>query len=192
MFVRGVIGGFFMTGILLAAVTAEELQLPAGVVNVVLPEFGNRIGPGSDYGLANVEPVEVGWSPGRGQEIRIVRTSQELRLSRQRNEARFQVRLGAIEGFYFWIETPPVYADWHVTLSVVYPDGYQEPVFSADILPEGIHFAQVPRRTLLEVQVSSIEQTFKSSKWFIFTVSPVYFALWPDLRPIPYQRAWGG
>lgn len=188
MIFRGFMAGFLIVGTLFATAVGEE-ELPADVVNVALPEFGDRIGPGSDYGLANIEPVEVGWGVGRGREIRIVRTPRELRLSR-RNEARFQVRLGEVKGVYFWIEAPPVHGQWHVSLTVVYPDGYRETIFSKDMRREGINFAWVPPRALLEIQVSSIEQTFKLSKRFIFTVSPVLISLWPNFLPVPNKSLW--
>ena len=79
MLLKGIIVGFFAVGMLLGHAGAEEL-LSAGVVNVALPEFGGRLGAGSDYGLANVEPVEVRKGMGREPEIRILRTSQEFRL----------------------------------------------------------------------------------------------------------------
>ncbi len=182
--------GFLLLGFLSFPAVAEELLLPADVVNVALPEFGDRVGAGSDYGLANAEPVEEGLGVGRGQEIRIVRTPRELSLSR-RNEARFQIRLGEVTGLYFWIETPPVYRQWHGNLTVLHPDGYQETIFSQDLNPEIINFVYVSPKALLEVRITSVNRSLQLSKTFIFTASPVRFALWPDFLPIPHQTGEG-
>ena len=180
---KGLIGGFLVVGILLTPAAAEEL-LPAGVINVALPEFGDRLGAGSDYGVANVEPVEVGQATGRARQIRIVRTPQALRLS-QRNEARFQVRLGEVQDIYFWIESPPVMGGWRLNLTAVYPDGYRQTIFSQDLLREAEYYARVPPRALLEVRVASKERNPGIRKRFIFTVSPIHLSLWINSRPVP-------
>jgi hypothetical protein len=179
-------------GLLLASGPAvpawADDPLPAGVVNVALAEFGDRVGAGSDYGLANAEPVEVGPGVGRGREVRIVRTPRELRLSRLRNEARFQVRVGKVEALFFWIETPPVHGQWHVSIASRALDGGQEQIYSADVHPMVIQAIRVPPQAVLDVKVSSVEQTFRLSKRFLFTVSPVQFALWPEMLPVPYRE----
>jgi len=182
--------GMLLAGVLSFPTNAEQLLLPSEVVNVALPEFGDRIGAGSDYGLVNAEPVEVGPGVGRGQEIRIVRTSRDLSLSR-RNETRFQIRLGEITSLYFWIETPPVYRQWHTSLTVLHIDGYQETIFSKNLQPGAINFVYVPPQALLEVRITSLNRSLQLSKRFIFTASPVRFALWPDFRPTPYQTGEG-
>jgi hypothetical protein len=188
MCLRGLTGGFLVVGMLLAPAGAEEL-LPAGVINVTLPEFGDRLGAGSDYGLANVEPVGVEQGMGRGRQIRIVRTPQALRLSR-RNEARFQVRLGEVEGIYFWIESPPVIGSWGLSLSAVYPDGFRETIFSQDLLREAEYFARVPPRALLEIRVTSKERDLRIRKRFILTVSPIHLSFWSNSGPVPNQANW--
>ena len=189
MCLRGLTGGFLVVGMLLAPAVAEEL-LPAGVINVALPEFGDQLGTGSDYGLANVEPVEVRKGMERGRQIRIVRTLQALRLSR-RNEARFQVRLGDVEGIYFWIESPPVIGRWGLSLSAIYPDGYRELIFSQDLRREAEYFAPVPPRSLLEFRVTSNARNLGPRKRFIFTVSPIHFSFWSNFRPVPYTSEGG-
>jgi len=176
---------FFLTGLLSAPVTAEEM-LPAGVVNVARPNFGDRIGGGADYGLANVKPIEIAQDGMQDREIRIVRTTRDLRLSR-RNEARFQVRLGQVESVYFWLEAPLVYGQWHLRILASSFDGTRIPIFEGDVQPEVINFAWSPAGSVLEFHVSSIEQTFKLSKRFLFTVSPARFSLWPKLHPIPHR-----
>jgi len=55
MLFRRLIIGLLLASTMLAPTTAKG-DLPAGVVNVVRPEFGDRIA-GGDYGLANVQRV---------------------------------------------------------------------------------------------------------------------------------------
>jgi len=172
-----------MTSMLLASRVAKG-DLPAGVVNVVLPEFGNRIS-GGDYGLANAQRVEVSRDPGQPQEIRIVRALKELRLSR-RGEARFQVLVGEVGAIYTWVESPPVQGAWQLDLSVVHPDGYRQPILSEEWLREGQYVPGVPPNAVLEFRVTSKERNLKLSKRFIFTVSPVSLSLWSDFRPVPF------
>src|SRR5262245_2219983 len=117
MCLRSLMQGLLLLGILHASAGAEELFLPAGVVNVAFPEFGDSLSPESDYGLANLRPVEVIREGELDQEIHIVRTPRELRLVRlgeRRYEARFQVKLGKVEVVYFWLETPPMHGQWRI------------------------------------------------------------------------------
>ena len=157
---------------------------PFEVVNVAVPEFGDRIG-GGDYGLANVEPLEVGPNVGRDRAIRVVRTPREFRLSRH-GEARFQVQLGEVKAVYFWIESPPVQGAWRLSIAISHPDGYRESIFSEDLLRESVYFAHVPSRALLEFRVTSKEHALRLSKQFIFTVSPVDISFWSSFRQVPY------
>jgi hypothetical protein len=188
----------FVCGLLVLAVlrvpaVAEELLLPSDVVNVAFPEFGDSVGPESDYGLANLSPVEVVREGEADQEIHLVRTPCELRLSRlreRRYEARFQVKLGKVELVYFWLETPPLHGQWRITLSIVSADGSRETVFDRDVSTEVFHYANTPPGTTLEFRVSSVEQLLKFSKRFLFTVSPVRFSLWPGFRPTPHRSLW--
>lgn len=157
---------------------------PYEVINVAVPGFGDRIG-GGDYGLANVEPLEVGRNVGRDPAIRVVRTPREFRLSR-RGEARFQVQIGEVQAIYFWVESPPVQGAWHLSVAISHPDGYRQSIFSEDLLRESVYFAHVPPRALLEFRVTSKERTLRLSKRFIFTVSPVHISLLSGFRQVPY------
>ncbi len=182
-----------LLGILRTSAGAEDLFLPADVVNVAFPEFGDSVGPESDYGLANLKPVEVIRDGEPDQEIRIVRTPRELRLTKLRErrfEARFQVKVGQVNTVYFWLEAPPVQSQWSVTLTVVYPDGSRETLFDSNVKPEVTNYVLTAPGVLLDFRVSSVEQTFKLSKRFLFTVSPARFSLWPNFRPIPYRTLW--
>jgi hypothetical protein len=190
---RSLVSSLLLLGILHASARAEELSLPADVVNVAFPEFGDAVGLESDYGLANITPVEVIREGEPDQETRIVRTPRELRLSRlraKRYEAHFQVKVGQVNTVYFWLEAPPVLSQWSVTLTVVYPDGSRETVFDANVKPEVTNYVLTAPGVLLDFRVSSVEQTFKLSKRFLFTVSPARFSLWPNFRPIPYRTLW--
>ena len=189
MFLRSIVCGLLLLGFQPALSRAEELQLPAGVVNVALPDFGDRSTPGSDYGMANVKPIEVAGDGQQAQEIRIVRPRQELRLSR-RNEARFQVRLGQVEIVYFWLEAPPVHSQWRLRISVIYPDNAKETIFDSTMKGDVINYVRVPAGAVLEFDMSSIEQTFKLSKRFLLTVSPISFTMWPNFLPVPNRTFW--
>lgn len=190
---RRVISSLILLGFLLCsfftgfALALEEL--PSGVVNVARPEFGSRVGGGSDYGLANDRPVEVVRQGGGGMEIRMVRTPIELRLS-TRNEARFQVKIGDTNLVYFWMEAPRVHGQWHVKLTAIYPDQYRKVIFSRNLRNRVTNFTYVDPRTHLEIEITSIEQTFKLSKRFAFMVTPERFWTWPDHLPIPQRYLW--
>jgi hypothetical protein len=189
MLFRSLIYGVLLLRFLPSPACAEELQLPAGVVNVALPDFGDRSSPGSDYGMANIKPIEIARDGQQAEEIRIVRPRQELRFSR-RNEARFQVRLGQVDIVYFWLEAPPVHGQWRLRISVIYPDNARETIFDNTMKGEVINFARTPAGAVLEFAMSSIEQTFKLSKRFLLTVSPVSFTMWPNFLPVPNRTFW--
>lgn len=166
----------------------EELQLPPGVLNVALPDFGDQVG-GGNYGLANHVPVEVREDVPAAQRIRVVRTPRALQLSR-RNRADFQILLGNVEVVWFWVEAPPVHGQWRVQITATYADRYQEPVFSALVKPEVIQYCYVPPHALLDVRVSSIEQTFRLSKRFLFNLVPTRLVLWREHQPYPRRELW--
>ena len=200
--------------LLRALATAEEQPFstplyspPFGAVNVVQADFGNGIG-GGDYGLANIEPIEVSPRVGQGDMIRIVRTAM-LGLS-HRNEARFQVLLGETKEAYCWIESlSPVWA-WRVVITALLPDGYSEPVFNQDMLPTAQYYLRVPPRALLEFRVTprahsiTLNERSNSSggasiartaldpsrvglnRQFQFTISPTGLMLWQDFKQIPF------
>jgi hypothetical protein len=189
MLFRSLVSAFLLLGFLPSSACAEELQLPAGVVNVALLDFGDRSSPGSDYGMANIKPIEVARDGQQAEEIRIVRPRQELRLS-QRNEARFQVRLGQVDVVYFWLEAPPVHGQWRLRISVIFPDNTREPIFDSNMKGDVINFARTPAGAVLDFDMSSVEQTFKLSKRFLLTVSPVNFTIWPNFLPVPNRTLW--
>lgn len=189
MLLRRLLSGLLLFELLASPSRAEDLPLPAGVVNVASPEFGDRSSPGSDYGMANVKPIEVARDGQQAEEIRIVRPRQELRLSR-RNEARFQVRLGQVNVVYFWLETPPVYAQWRLRIAVIYPDNAREIIYDNTLKGDVINYTWAPAGAVLEFHMSSVGQTFKLSKQFLLTVSPANFALWPNFLPVPSRTLW--
>lgn len=183
-----------ISGILCAGVSECMSQtmgnLPSNIVNVILPEFGNRVKGGYDYGAANTTPLEMSYDPGQGQVIRIVRTPPGMSLS-HRKQLRFRVLLGEVNLIYFWIEAPHVSGQWNATLTSIYPDLFRKVIFSHNMQNRVINYAYVDPWTTLEVQMKSIEQTMKLSKHFAFTVSPVLFSTWPDnFFPIPFRNYW--
>ncbi len=163
-----------------------EMNLPPGVLNVALPNFGNHIG-GGDYGLANDVPVEVREDAAPEQRIRIVRTPQAMRLSKQ-NVATFRVLLGNVETIWFWLEAPPVHGQWRINIKATYADKYQEPILGAVLQPDIIQYCYVPPHAILDIRIISIEQTFKLSKKFIFTLTPTQTVLWRDYFPYPRRE----
>jgi hypothetical protein len=165
-----------------------EMNLPPGVLNVALPDFTNHVG-GGDYGLANNVPVEVREDVAPEQRLRIVRTPHPMRLSNQ-NRATFKVLLGNVETIWFWLEAPPVHGQWRLNIKATYADKYQEPIFGAVLQPDVIQYCYVPPHALLDIRVSSIEQTFKLSKKFLFTLTPARLVLWRDHIPYPRRELW--
>lgn len=165
-----------------------EMQPPPGVLNVVLPDFGNQVG-GGDYGLANHVPVEVREDVPAAQRIRIVRSLHTMRLSRQ-NQARFQILLGNVDTVWFWLEAPPVHSQWRLQITATYADRYREPIFGAIMKPDVIQYCYVPPNALLDIRVSSIEQTFRLSKKFLFTMTPTRVVFWRDHLPYPRREFW--
>jgi len=139
--------------------------------------------------MANLKPIEVARDGQQAEEIRIVRPRQELRLS-PRNEARFQVRLGQVDVVYFWLEAPPVHGQWRLRISVISPDNTRDTIFDSNLNVEVINFALTPAGAVLEFSMSSVEQTFKLSKHFLLTVSPVSFTLWQNFLPVPNRTFW--
>lgn len=156
---------------------------PLKVLNVILPQFGDRIG-GGDYGMANVEPLEVARGDGREPEIRIVRDRQELRLSR-RGHARFKVLLGQTRQVYYWLDSRALRGTWTVNVGILDPDGFRKTILSQDWLPDVIYFSFVPPHSVLEFRVGSKLHGLAASKRFTFTVSPVDISVWKNFRPVP-------
>ncbi len=166
----------------------QEMNLPPGVINVALPDFADQIG-GGYYGLANHVPVEVRADAAPEQRIRIVRSPHAMRLS-NRKEARFQILLGNVETVWFWLEAPPVHGQWRIRITATYADKYREPIFGAILKPDIIQYCYVPPHGLLDIQISSIEQTFRLSKKFLFTMAPTQIVLWRDALPYPRREFW--
>lgn len=165
-----------------------EMNLPPGVLNVALPDFTNHVG-GGDYGLANHVPVEVREDAAPEQRIRIVRTPHPMRLSKL-NEATFKILLGNVETIWFWLEAPPVHGQWRISIKATYADKYQEPIFGAVLKHDIIQYCYVPPYALLDIRITSIEQTFKLSKKFLFTLTPAKIVLWRDYAPYPRRELW--
>ena len=158
---------------------------PHEVENVALADFGIRIGAG-DYGMANIEPIEVGNNIGQGDRIRILRTPTRLGLSR-RGIAAFQAKVGETKYVYFWIESPPVGGSWHLKLTMIHSDGFREVVFNEDMLRQTQYFAWVNPWTILDFKITSLERKRELNKRFTFTVSPVSITVWKGLMPLPYR-----
>lgn len=165
-----------------------EMNLPPGVINVALPNFTDHIG-GGDYGLANNVPVEVREDVSPEQRIRIVRAPHPMRLSKS-NVATFKILLGNVETIWFWLEAPPVHGQWRISIKATYADKYQEPIFGAVLQPDIIQYCYVPPHALLDIRISSIEQTFKLSKKFLFTLTPTKVVLWKNYLPYPRREFW--
>jgi len=172
-----------------AMAATTEGRLPAGVVNTAREEFGDKIGGGSDYGQANLRPVEVVSTQDGAQEIRVMRTPRELHLSRS-HEAHFQVLMGNVKVVYFWIEAPRTHGQWHTSLTAIHPDGFRKVILDRDIRNRVVQFAYVEPGTSLEVRISTVEHASSITKHFFFTLSPIITAIWPDYLPTPFKSLW--
>ena len=172
------INGVVLLALLLTPAWAQDVLLPAGVVNTALEDFGNVISGGLvDYGLGNVIPVGI-VGQGERREVRIFRSPQ-LRLSRKQN-ASMQVLLGNVKGVYVYVETPPVQGHWHLSVDLIYQDGTRRSLFSRDLKPGVKDYVDVEPNTRLDCQIYSKTKALKYRR-FILTVSPVVnWATYPD------------
>jgi hypothetical protein len=190
---RVLLTGFFIMGLLVPSVRAGEFglnpksyfdALPSGIVNVALPDFGQDIIIGGDYGLGNVTPVEEVFR-GSNRLVRIFR-SPELPISHRR-PAQMQVLLGNVRGLYVWIETPPVQGEWTLFIDLVYVDGTRRNIFGKQVKPGVPDFIFVEPHTRLDCHLSTKTTAVKLNRKFILTLSPVRYAVWPDFLPMPYR-----
>jgi len=197
MLARVFLTGCLIMSLLAPSVRADEFglepkgffdALPSHIVNVALPEFGrNLIVPG-DYGLGNVTPVEEVF---RGTEriVRIFR-SPDLRISHKR-PAEMQVLLGNVRTLYVWLETPPLQGEWSLSIDLLYADGARKNIYGKQIdkqmkpgVPDSLY---VEPYTRVACHLSTKTTAVKVPLRFILTLSPVMYAVWPDLLPMPHR-----
>jgi len=193
MLARALLTGLLILSLLAPSVRADEFgldpkgyfdALPYDIVNVALPDFGQDIIIGGDYGLGNVTLVEE-VHRGPKPEVRIFR-SPDLLISHKR-PAQMQVLLGNVRGLYVWIETPPVQGEWTLTIDLVYVDGTKRNIFGKQVKPGVCDFIFVEPLTRLECRLSTKTTAVKHNRRFVLTLSPVMYAVWPDLLPMPYR-----
>lgn len=156
--------------------------LPAGLVNVAQPDFGQDIIIPGDYGLGNIVKVED-WRRGAQHEVRLFRTP-ELRISHKR-PAQLEVLLGNVKSLYVWIETPPLQGEWTLAIEEEYFDGTREQVFGKKMKPGVRDYFNVDPNTRLHIRLSTKTTAVKIPMKFILTLSPVMYAVYPDFLPVP-------
>jgi len=190
---RVILSGFLIMAWLAPSARADEFgldpkgyfdALPSDIVNVALPEFGNNLVIPGDYGLGNVTPVEEAFQ-GTERVVRIFR-SPELRLSHKR-PAEMQVLLGNVRGLYVWLDTPPIQGEWTLSIDLLYVDGSRKNIFGKKMKPGVRDFLYVEPHTRLACHLSTKTTAVKVPLRFILTLSPVMYAVWPDLLPMPYR-----
>jgi len=190
---RVLLVGFLIMSLLVPSASADEFgldpkgyfdALPSDIVNVALPEFGQDLIIPGDYGLGNVTPVE---EVVRGTErvARIFR-SPELRISHKR-PAEMQVLLGNVTGLYVWINTPPIQGEWSLSIDLLYFDGTRRNIFAKQMKVGVRDFFYVEPHTRVACHLSTKTTAVKVPLRFILTLSPVMYAVWPDLLPMPYR-----
>lgn len=193
MALRVLISTLLCLTLLVTAVGADDFGLepkgmfdglPAGIVNVAQRDFGQDIIIPGDYGLGNIVKVEE-WRRGTEQEVRIFRTP-ELRISHKR-PAQMEVLLGNVKTLYVWIETPPIQGAWHLTIDQEYFDGTRTQVLGKDMKPGVRDSFMVDPNTRLHVKLSTKTTAVKIPMKFNLTISPVIYAVYPDLQPMPYR-----
>jgi hypothetical protein len=186
----------FLTGVLIMsllapAVRADEFgldpkgyfdALPSNIVNVALPEFGRDLIIPGDYGLGNVTPVETVLR-GTERVARIFR-SPELYISHRR-PANLQVLVGKVTGLFVWIDTPPLQGDWSLSIDLLYFDGARRNIFAKKMEPGVRYWLPVEPHTRIDCHLSTKTTAVKVRLKFILTLSPVVYAVWPDLLPMP-------
>jgi len=193
MLARVLLTGFFIMSLLAPSVRADEFglapkgafdALPSDIVNVALPEFGQDLIIPGDYGLGNVTPVEEVFR-GAERVVRIFR-SPELRISHQR-PAEMQVLLGNVRGLYVWLNTPPLQGEWTLSIDLLYADGTRKNIFGKKMKPGVRDFVYVEPHTRVACHLSTKTTAVKVPLRFVLTLSPVMYAVWPDLLPMPYR-----
>jgi hypothetical protein len=193
MLVRALLSGFLILSLLAPSARADEFgldpkgsfdALPSDIVNVALPEFGHDLVIPGDYGLGNVTPVEEAIR-GTKRVVRIFR-SPELRISHKR-PAEMQVLLGNVRGLYVWINTPPMQGEWTLSIDLLYVDGSRKNVFGKKMKPGVRDFLYVEPHTRLACRLTTKTTAVKVPLRFMLTLSPVMYAVWPDLLPMPYR-----
>ena len=193
MLARVFLTGVLMMSLLAASVRADEFgldpkgffgPLPSHIVNVALPEFGRDLIVPGDYGLGNATPVEEAF---RGAEriVRIFR-SPELRISHKR-PAEMQVLLGNVRTLYVWLETPPLQGEWSLSIDLLYADGTRKNIYAKQMNPGVRDSLYVEPHTRVACHLSTKTTAVKVPLRFILTLSPVMYAVWPDLVPMPYR-----
>jgi hypothetical protein len=193
MLARFLLAGFLIMGLLAPSVKADDFglhpkgyfdALPSNIINVALPEFGHDLVIPGDYGLANVIPVE---EVVRGtQRVAHVFRSPELYLSHRR-PANLQVLVGNVTGLSVWIDTPPVQGDWSLSIDLLYFDGGRKNIFDKQMEPGVRYWLSVEPHTRIDCRMSTKTTAVKVRLKFILTLSPVVYAVWPDLLPMPYR-----
>jgi hypothetical protein len=193
MVLRLLLAGCLIMTWLTAPARAEEFGLepegyfdglPAGIVNVATPNFGEDIIIGGDYGLGNVTSVEETFQ-GPKRVVNIFR-SPALPISHKR-PAQMQVLLGNVRSLYVWLETPPVQGEWSLSIDQVYADGTRKNVFGKHVKPGVRDFFFVDPHTRLDCHISTKTTALKLNRKFILTISPVMYAVWPDFLPMPHR-----
>ena len=193
MLARVLLTGFFIMSLLAPSVRADEFglapkgafdALPSDIVNVALPEFGQDLIIPGDYGLGNVTPVEEVFR-GTERVVRIFR-SPELRISHRR-PAEMQVLLGNVRGLYVWLNTPPLQGEWTLSIDLLYADGTRKNIFGKKMKPGVRDFVYVEPHTRVACHLSTKTTAVKVPLKFVLTLSPVMYAVWPDLLPMPYR-----
>jgi hypothetical protein len=193
MLARVLLTGFLIMSLLASSARADEFgldpkgyfdALPSNIVNVALPEFGRDLIIPGDYGLGNVIPVE---EVVRGTErvARIFR-SPELSISHRR-PANLQVLLGNVTGLSVWMDTPPLQGDWSLSIDLLYFDGTRRNIFAKQMEPGVRYWVSVEPHTRIDCRMSTKTTAVKVRLKFILTLSPVVYAVWPDLLPMPYR-----
>jgi hypothetical protein len=193
MWPRVLLTGFLIMSLLAPSVRADEFgldpkgtfdALPADIINVALPEFGQDLIIPGDYGLGNVTPVEE-LVRGTERVVRIFR-SPELRISHRR-PAEMQVLLGNVRGLYVWLNTPPLQGEWTLSIDLLYADGTSKNIFDKNMKPGVRDFVYVEPHTRVACHLSTKTTAVKVPLRFILTLSPVMYTVWPDLLPMPYR-----
>jgi hypothetical protein len=77
--------------------------------------------------------------------------------------------------------------EWTLTIDLLYADGTRKNIYGKQMNPGVRDYLNVEPYTRVACHLSTKTTAVKVPLRFILTLSPVMYAVWPDLLPMPYR-----